>query len=56
MPEQGKRPGAKVRKQQIIEAAIKVFGEKNFHWATTKEIAQGAGISERVISEVLPGA
>lgn len=28
---------------------IEVFGEKNYHWATTKEIAEKAGVTERVI-------
>jgi len=34
------------RRQQIIDGAIKVFTGKNFHSATTKEIAKAAGITE----------
>lgn len=49
MPKTGKRPGAEVREQQILDAAIEVFGEKNYDWATTKEIADKAGLSERMV-------
>jgi AcrR family transcriptional regulator len=35
-----------LRRQQIIEGAIKVFTEKGFHNSTTKEIAKTAGITE----------
>ena len=35
-----------LRRQQIIEGAIKVFQTKGFHNATTKEIAREAGITE----------
>src|SRR5439155_10996650 len=31
------------RRQQIIEAALKVFSTKGFHKATNKDIAQAAG-------------
>lgn len=44
-----RRPGAEARRKQILDAAIKVFGEKCYHWATTKEIAQTAGVSERTL-------
>jgi len=37
------------RKQQILEAAIKVFAEKGFYLATTKEIAEIADVSEGTI-------
>lgn len=43
------RPGAEARRKQILDAAIGVFGEKCYHWATTKEIAQAAGVSERTL-------
>jgi len=36
-------------KGAILEAAIKVFSEKGFKGATTKEIAQAAGIAEGTI-------
>ena len=35
-----------LRRKQIIEGAIKVFVEKGFHNATTREIAEAAGITE----------
>lgn len=37
------------RKRQIIEAAIRVFLEKGYHRATTKEIADAADVSEGTI-------
>jgi TetR/AcrR family fatty acid metabolism transcriptional regulator len=37
------------RRNQILDAAAKVFAEKGFHRATTKEIAQVAGVSEGTI-------
>ena len=37
------------RRNQILDAAAKVFAEKGFHPATTKEIAKQAGISEGTI-------
>jgi AcrR family transcriptional regulator len=49
MAEKGKRPGAEARRKQILEAAIEVMGAKNYHWSTTKEIAEAAGVSERTV-------
>lgn len=40
---------SKQRKQQILNAALKVFSEKGFAGATTAEIARTAGISEGTI-------
>ncbi|MEO8612755.1 MAG: TetR/AcrR family transcriptional regulator [Chloroflexota bacterium] len=37
------------RRSQILDAAAKVFAEKGFHPATTKDIARQAGISEGTI-------
>jgi AcrR family transcriptional regulator len=39
----------KARCNQILDAAATVFAEKGFHRATTKEIAQTAGVSEGTI-------
>ena len=39
----------KMRKQQILDAALKVFSSKGFAEATTTEIAQEAGVSEGTI-------
>ena len=44
-----RRPGADVRRREITDAAIEVFGEKNYSWATTREIAERAGVSERTL-------
>jgi TetR/AcrR family transcriptional regulator len=49
MVENAKRPGAEARRKQILEAAFEVFGRKNYNWASTKEIAELAGVSERTI-------
>jgi TetR/AcrR family fatty acid metabolism transcriptional regulator len=37
------------RKQQILDAATKVFAEKGFHRATIKEIAKAAGVADGTI-------
>jgi TetR/AcrR family fatty acid metabolism transcriptional regulator len=37
------------RRNQILDAAAKIFAEKGFHRTTTKEIAQAAGVSEGTI-------
>jgi AcrR family transcriptional regulator len=37
------------RKQQILDAATKVFAEKGFHRATIKEVAKVAGIADGTI-------
>src|SRR5436189_166154 len=37
------------RRNQILDAAAKVFAEKGFHPTTTKDIARQAGISEGTI-------
>lgn len=37
------------RKAEILEAAAKVFAEKGFHRATTKEIAEAADVAEGTI-------
>jgi AcrR family transcriptional regulator len=44
-----KRPGPEVRKGEIIESAIEVFGKKGYHGATTAEIADEAGLSSRMV-------
>lgn len=49
MPAGAKRPGAEARRRQILDAAAEVIGEKNYHWATTREIAARAGVSERTL-------
>lgn len=40
---------AEARRTQILMGAAKVFSEKGFHKATTREIAQTAGVSEGTI-------
>lgn len=41
----------KARKEQILEAARKVFAKKGFHEATISEIARKAGLSDATIYE-----
>ncbi|MDD3717609.1 MAG: TetR/AcrR family transcriptional regulator [Actinomycetota bacterium] len=49
MAERAKRPGAEERRKQILDAATEVIGGKCYHSATTREIAEAAGVSERTI-------
>ncbi len=42
---------SKDKSSSIIEAALKVFGEKGYHNATIAEIARAAGVSEATIYE-----
>ena len=44
MTDTARRPGSEIRRKQILDAAADVFGSKNYHWATTKEIAKEAGV------------
>lgn len=39
----------RIRKQQILDAALAVFSQKGFAMATTSEIAQSAGVAEGTI-------
>jgi AcrR family transcriptional regulator len=39
----------RARREQIVGAATRVFGEKGFRRATTREVAQAAGVSEGTI-------
>ena len=44
----------RLRRQQIIDAAFKVFSEKGFATATTAKIAKEAGIAEGTIYNYFP--
>ncbi len=44
-----RRQLVEARRAQIIDAAARVFAEKGFHRATTREIASAAGVSEGTI-------
>lgn len=44
-----KRLSADERRRQILKSAIKVFAEMTYHGATTKRIAEEAGITEALI-------
>jgi len=46
---QGHRMSAEVRRQQIVSVAADLFSRKGFSGTTTKEIADGAGVSEAII-------
>lgn len=47
--QKGKRIPAEERKQQIINAAMKVFATKGFQGTRTKDIAKAAGVSEAMV-------
>ncbi len=40
---------AEDRREQIIEVAVRIFSQKGFRGATTKEIAVAAGVNEAII-------
>lgn len=42
-----------IRRQQIVQGAVKLFKEKGFHRATTREIAQAAGFSIGTLYEYI---
>ena len=42
------------RRQQLIEAAVRVFADRGFRGATTREIAVAAGVTEAVIFPHFP--
>lgn len=44
-----KRMSAEERRKQILRSAIRVFAEMTYHGATTKKIAEEAGITEALI-------
>ncbi|MBN1179796.1 MAG: TetR/AcrR family transcriptional regulator [Anaerolineae bacterium] len=46
---------AAARRNQILDAAAQVFAAKGFHRATTREIAQAAGVSEGTIYNYFGG-
>ena len=45
----GRRLSAEKRERQLSQAALRVFSERGFSGATTREIASAAGVSEAVI-------
>ena len=49
-----KRMRASDRKAQIVDVAIRLFGEKGFSGTTTKAIATSAGVSEATIFRHFP--
>jgi AcrR family transcriptional regulator len=42
------------RRKQLLEAAVRVFAERGFRGATTREIAVAAGVTEAVIFQHFP--
>ncbi len=45
----GGRMAGEERRRQIVNVALRLFSERGFRGATTKEIAQAAGVSEAII-------
>jgi AcrR family transcriptional regulator len=48
-PARAPRMAAEDRREQIIEVAVRLFSQKGFRGATTKEIALAAGVNEAII-------
>jgi AcrR family transcriptional regulator len=48
-PKPAPRMAAEDRREQIIEVAVRLFSQKGFRGATTKEIASAAGVNEAII-------
>ncbi len=48
-PQPKKRMAAEDRRAQIVDVALRLFSEKGFSGTRTREIADGAGISEALI-------
>src|SRR5215813_395369 len=48
-PRPAPRMTAEDRREQIIEVAVRLFSQKGFRGATTKEIAYAAGVNEAII-------
>jgi AcrR family transcriptional regulator len=53
MPPRARIP-AEERRRRILEAVIPVFAEKGFHGATTRELAEAAGVSEALLYRHFP--
>ena len=45
----GGRMAGGLRRQQILEVAMRLFSQHGFRGTTTKEIAQAAGVSEAMV-------
>jgi len=43
------RMRAPQRRRQLLETAIKLFGQRGYHGTTTKELARAAGITEPIL-------
>ena len=50
----GSRMTAGGRREQILQGSMKLFAEKGFRGTTTREIAQGIGISEALMFKYFP--
>src|SRR5436305_1114119 len=49
------RLSAERRREAILEAAKRVFGQAGYHEATTRDIAAAAGVSEALLYQHFPG-
>ena len=50
----GERLSAATRRDQLIDAATRLFSERGFEGATTREIARAAGMNEALIFRHFP--
>lgn len=49
-PERGTRPSADPTRDRILDAALDLFSERSFKDATTREIAQRAGVTQPLLN------
>jgi AcrR family transcriptional regulator len=49
-----KRISAEARREQIVEAAMRLFADKGFNGTTTKEIAEQVGVSDTMVFRYFP--
>jgi len=54
MDKPGRKKAVGNLRRQILEAALKIFGERGFERSTTKAIAQEAGVAEGTIFNYFP--
>jgi AcrR family transcriptional regulator len=54
MPPSLTRISSDERRDRILDAALRVFAERGFHGATTRELAKAAGVSEALMFRHFP--
>jgi len=54
-PEAGRRRDREATKQALLAAGLRVFAERGYDAATTREVAQAAGVNEQLIQRYFGG-